>query len=101
LLKGGTAPQSIWDALFCGAAELLLRQPGIVALHALTTTNALHFAYQTTGDDATRRLLMLQNAAFLPMFRAAIEGRGKVACRIAGSTDAAAHGPWMMITGSR
>jgi hypothetical protein len=78
LLKGGIAPQSIWDALFCGAAELLLRQPGIVALHALTTTNALHFAYQTSGDDATRRLLMLQNAAFLPMFRAAIEGRGKL-----------------------
>ena len=26
-------------------AELLLRQPGIVALHAVTTTNALHYAY--------------------------------------------------------
>ena len=79
LLKGGVAPQSIWDALFCGAAELLLRQPGIVALHAVTTTNALHFAYQTSSDDASRRLLMLQNAAFLPMFREAMEGRGKLA----------------------
>ncbi len=65
LLNRGVAPQSIWDALFDGAGELLLRQPGIVALHAVTTTNAMHYAYQATGDDLTRRLLMLQNAAFL------------------------------------
>ena len=76
LLRRGTAPQSLWDAIFCGAAELLLRQPGIVALHAVTTTNALHYAYLTSGDDQTRRLLLLQNAAFLPMFRQAMQGRG-------------------------
>ena len=76
LLSRRIAPQSIWDALFCGAGELLLRQPGIVALHAVTTTNALHYAYQTSGDDLTRRLLLLQNAAFLPMFREAMKGRG-------------------------
>jgi len=76
LLRRGAAPQSIWDAVFCGAGELLLRQPGIVALHAVTTSNALHYAYQTSGDDATRRLLLLQNAAFLPMFRGAMTGRG-------------------------
>jgi hypothetical protein len=40
LLRRGVAPRSIWDGVFCGAAELLLRQPGIVALHAITTTNA-------------------------------------------------------------
>jgi hypothetical protein len=76
LLRRESAPQSLWDALFCGAAELLLRQPGIVALHAVTTTNALHYAYLTSGDDQTRRLLVLQSAAFLPMFRQAMEGRG-------------------------
>ena len=74
-------PQSIWDALFAGAGELLLRQPGIVALHAVTTTNALHYAFQHSGDDETRRLLLLQNAAFLPMFREAMRGRGKLADR--------------------
>jgi hypothetical protein len=77
LLSRGTAPHSLWDGLFCGAAELLLRQPGIVALHAVTTTNALHRAYQTSGNDRTRRLLLMQNAAFLPMFRMAMEGRGR------------------------
>ncbi len=79
LLNRGVAPQSIWDALFAGAGELVLRQPGLVSLHAVTSTNALHFAFQASGDDRTRRLLMLQNAAFLPMFRGAMGGRGKVA----------------------
>jgi hypothetical protein len=79
LLNRGIAPQSIWDALFDGAGELLLRQPGIVSLHAVTSTNALHFAYEASGDDLTRRFLMLQNAAFLTLFRGALGSRGKVA----------------------
>ena len=78
LTRRGAAPQSIWDAVFCGAGELLLRQPGIVALHAITTTNALHYAYRTSGDDRARRLLLLQNVAFLPMFREAMQGRGQM-----------------------
>lgn len=79
LLNHKVSPQSIWDALFVGAGELLMRQPGIVGLHAVTSTNALHFAYQASTDEPNRRLLLLQNAAFLPMFRGAMEGRGKVA----------------------
>jgi hypothetical protein len=78
LLNRGISPQSVWDALFDGAGELLLRQPGIVALHAVTSTNALHYAYQASGDDRTRRLLLLQNAAFLTLFRGAMGSRGKV-----------------------
>ncbi len=72
------SPQAIWDALFVGAGELLVRQPGIVALHAVTSTNALRFAWQTSDNDETRRLLLLQNASFLAMFRAAMFGRGTV-----------------------
>ncbi|MBX6316276.1 MAG: twin-arginine translocation signal domain-containing protein, partial [Isosphaeraceae bacterium] len=75
LLNRGIAPQSLWDALFDGAGELLVRQPGIVSLHAATSTNALHFAYQASSDDQTRRFLLLQNAAFLPLFREAMAGR--------------------------
>ena len=56
LLNREVSPQSVWDALFAGAGELLLRQPGIVSLHAVTSTNALHFAFQASGDDRTRRL---------------------------------------------
>ncbi|MGE3805671.1 MAG: hypothetical protein AB7K24_13425, partial [Gemmataceae bacterium] len=78
LINKGIGPQSIWDGLFNGGGELLMRQPGIVSLHALTSTNALHFAYQASGNDDTRRMLLLQNAAFLPMFFQAMKGRGKV-----------------------
>ncbi|HEY2883077.1 MAG TPA: hypothetical protein VGJ15_11600 [Pirellulales bacterium] len=78
LLNRGIAPQSIWDGLFIGAQELLVRQPGIVALHAVTSTNALHFAFHTAANDETRRLLLLQNAAFVPLFRQAMEKRGNV-----------------------
>jgi hypothetical protein len=69
LLNRGVAPQSITNALFATAGELLVRRPGLVSLHACTSTNALHFAFQNTANDETRRLLLLQNAAFLTLFR--------------------------------
>jgi hypothetical protein len=73
-LNRGVAPQSVWDALFLGAGELLMRQPGIVSLHAVTSTNALHYSYQNSADDETRKLLLLQTAAFLTLFRGAPAG---------------------------
>jgi hypothetical protein len=79
LLNSGIAPQSIWDGLLVGAGELLMRQPAIVALHAVTTSNALTYAYQASTSDENRRMLLLQNAAFLPLFREAMKGRGSVA----------------------
>jgi hypothetical protein len=77
-LNRGVSPQSLWDALHLAAGELLMRQPGIVALHAVTTTNALRFAFETASDASTRLLLLLQNAAFLPMFRGEMGGRGDI-----------------------
>lgn len=76
LLNRGVAPQSIWDAVFEAAGELLMRKPGIIALHAVTSSNALHFAFQTSGDDQTRRMLLLQNVAFLPLFRGRSNPKG-------------------------
>jgi hypothetical protein len=69
LLRRGVAPQSLWDGVTCGAAELLVRNPGIVSLHAVTTTNAIRYLYGRTRHDETRRMLLLQNASFLPFFR--------------------------------
>ncbi|HEY1190222.1 MAG TPA: hypothetical protein VGE74_21430, partial [Gemmata sp.] len=78
LAGNGAAPRAIWDGLFLGAGELLMRQPGIVGLHTLTTLNALHYAARTTGDATLRHYLLLQAAAFLPMFRDAMKSRGKL-----------------------
>jgi hypothetical protein len=78
LTNRGVLPRFVWDGLFLGAGELLMRQPGIVGLHTLTTLNALHYAARTTGDAELRKFLLLQGASFLPMFREAMTSRGKV-----------------------
>ncbi|ETX06489.1 hypothetical protein [Candidatus Entotheonella palauensis] len=75
LLNRGIAPQSIWDALLNAAGELMMRHPGILALHAVTSLNGLYFAYRTTHDDPTRQLLLLQGTAFITLFRGQPESR--------------------------
>lgn len=77
-LNSEVSPASVWDALFLYSGELLMSQPGIVGLHCVTTANALYYGYQTSGNDETRRYLMLQCAAFLPLFRDFMHKRGKV-----------------------
>jgi hypothetical protein len=69
LLRRGISPQAIWQVLFDTAAELVLLQPGIVAVHAQTTANALYYSYAACADDQTRQLALLQCAAFVAMFR--------------------------------
>ncbi len=78
LLGHGVSATSLWDGLFASAGELLMRQPGIVALHAVTTTNALRYVFETTSSEQTRRFLILQNASFLSLFRQAAEDRGEL-----------------------
>jgi hypothetical protein len=77
-LNGGVSPQSIYDALHLASGELLMRQTGIVSLHAMTTTNAIRFLYDTVGSPEIRKQLLLQNAAFLPQFRESMKNRGNV-----------------------
>ena len=69
LLRHGISPEAIWRVLFDTAAELLVRQPSIVLVHAQTTANALHYAYRVCGDGKTQQLMLLQCAAFIAMFR--------------------------------
>ena len=68
-INRGVAPQTIWDAVFATAAEMTMRRANILSLHAVTTANALHFAFQTNTDDTTRRMLLLQAVSFMPLFR--------------------------------
>jgi hypothetical protein len=82
LLNHEVDPASVWDGLFLAAGELLMRQPGIVSLHSMTSINALHYAFQTAGDDETRRMLMLQAAAFVVMFRQSLKVGDAAAARI-------------------
>ena len=74
MLNRGIAPESLWDAIMIAGSELLLRKPGIIALHAMTSANALHFIFGASGDDTTRKLALLQAAGWIAMFREAIGG---------------------------
>jgi hypothetical protein len=69
MLQRGISPDTIWQVLFDTAAELLMREPGIVPLHAQTTANALHYAYRVSNDGPAQQLALLQCAAFVAMFR--------------------------------
>jgi hypothetical protein len=74
-LNDGVAPASIWDAILAASGELLIRKTGIGTLHSVTSSNALRYAYEACGDSKTRLLMLLQNAAFVPLFRS---GAGKM-----------------------
>src|SRR6266487_3877050 len=51
LIGRGVSPQSIWDALFLSAGELLMQQPSIVMVHTVGSTNALHYNFGATSDE--------------------------------------------------
>jgi len=76
MIQRGVSPQSVWDAVFVGAGELLMRQPGIIGLHGLTTANAMNYLWRNVADDSLRLRLLLQACSFNTMFRDAAAGRG-------------------------
>jgi hypothetical protein len=78
LIQRGIAPQSIWDAVMCGASEVLMRNPGIVPLHTVTTTNAIRYLYERSQSDETRRWLLLQSASFVPFLRGGARSGARV-----------------------
>jgi len=78
-LAVGADAGSVWDGVFVGAGELLMRQPGIVGLHGLTTANALHYIWRNVSEDTLRRQLLLQACSFNTLFRESAEKRGKLA----------------------
>jgi hypothetical protein len=69
LLNQGISPGSLWDAVVLSSCELLMHSPGILALHATTASNALHYIYTASGDDTTRRLALLQAVGWQPLYR--------------------------------
>jgi hypothetical protein len=78
ILSAGVGPKSVWDGVFVSAGELLMRQPGIVALHGLTTANAVHYIASQVKDETLRQRLLLQACSFNAMFRDAAKGRGQL-----------------------
>ncbi|MDP1559869.1 MAG: hypothetical protein Q8M16_00550 [Pirellulaceae bacterium] len=80
-LQRGAATASIYNAMFVFASELTMRQPGIVPLHAVTTTNAMNYIFRKVRNPLTRAFVLLQNAAFLSHFLSEARQRGVLAER--------------------
>ncbi|MDG3003305.1 hypothetical protein [Paludisphaera mucosa] len=78
LLGQGVAPGSIWDAALLFSSELMMRNPGIIAIHATTSANALHFIFGASGDDTTRKLALLQAIGWQPLYRERIKSPNPV-----------------------
>lgn len=76
LLNDGVGPNSIWDAVILASSELMMASPGIVAIHATTSANSLHYIYNNSGDDTNRRLALLQAVGWQPMYRDRAKLRG-------------------------
>jgi hypothetical protein len=77
LESGKTQAQGAWDAIHLASGELIMRQPGILGIHAVTSTNSLHYAFRTAANSETRLLLLLHGVAWMGRFREAMTGRGK------------------------
>src|SRR5262249_54939596 len=78
LVKGKDSAGSVWDAVHLAAAELRMRARGGAALasvHAVTSANALHYAYLAAPDPQDRFLLTLQAVGWMGQFRKFAETR--------------------------
>jgi len=72
LAKAQASPASVWDAVHLAAAELRIRARkggALVSIHAVTSANALHYAWLTASDPGDRILLLLQAVGWMGQFR--------------------------------
>ena len=71
LAAGKIHAATAWDAVHLAAADLLVRYKtggsniGSSMIHAVTSTNALRFGFDTCDDDRVRLLLLLQGISAL------------------------------------
>ncbi len=78
LLRDDVSAHTVWEAVMMFAAELILRRNNIIAVHANTMANAMHYCYLVTEADFAKRLLLLQAVAFMARFRALVDRDPKV-----------------------
>lgn len=68
LIDGKARAGAIWDIVHLAAAELMYRRPGIAALHAVTSVNALHFGFRNAKSKETRLFMLLQAVGWMAHF---------------------------------
>ncbi len=76
LAKSQATAADVWAAVHLSAAEVRMRAPQsrvIQGIHALTSANGLHHAFNAAADLRTRHLLLLQAAGWMLQFRGQLE----------------------------
>ncbi len=68
LTTGQAHASNVWDSAHLAAGELMMRHPGVFGLHAVTSINALHYAFRAAGDRQTRLLILLQATGWMSQF---------------------------------
>ena len=84
--KGKARPAAVWDAVHLAAAEVRMRATGGAALtgiHAVTSANAMHYAWQSATDARDRVLLMLQGVGWVGQFKTFAETRPETMRKLA------------------
>jgi hypothetical protein len=83
LRDGKVRAGAVWDAVHLAAADLALctrpavasSQRDTAALHASTVSEALHFAFRSSGEPGHRLLLVLQAISWTGLFRDRVAAR--------------------------
>jgi hypothetical protein len=76
--EAGASLSTAWDAVRLAACELFARGPGLLPVHPTTIANALHHIHRSSRDDETRRVALLQAAAWIPRLREALADNGRI-----------------------
>jgi hypothetical protein len=80
-LRTGLGAPTAWDAVLLVGADVFQRRPGrrsadgrgaLLPVHAVTVASALRSSFEAARDDVTKRLLLLQAAAWVARVRDAL-----------------------------
>jgi hypothetical protein len=66
--SGGVSAGAIWDVVHLAGAEFMLRRGNLGDVHAVTSINALHYAFRMARSTETRLFLLLQAVGWMAHF---------------------------------
>ncbi len=66
--KGSARSAEAWEAIHLASGELMMRLPGILGVHCVTSANALHYAFRMSADAETRLYVLLQGVGWMAQF---------------------------------
>jgi hypothetical protein len=69
LIRGGAAPAALWDAIVTAACEVAVAEVDLGPLHAVTSTNSVHYIARNAPNARVELLALLQGAAWVVEFR--------------------------------